>query len=711
MKKWELKVDRSNDDKFISDNSIVVFGVTILLVIILFGALAIYVGNQAKEDVMYDSTSESEERLYTEAFELSKTGDGINTVSAQVYNQTWLNFDGVNDYIRIANDSDVCFNSTSNLTVSIWVYINNFSTSQGLFYFGNSTRAIDFYLDTKTLEPKFQYRNSTQSLLYKQFGVSNAPNIYQLNNLILSWNNSYVEYYLNGVYKYNTTIDLLNTFNCSFVFGQFSDNTNFDYNGSLYAIQIFNQTFDRNYIKDIYFSYKKNLLNYSINKTSLGFQYGPLFMGNNDTLYLIANKTLYKSSNAMLSTSLVHNFTSEGFTTARSIYQSKLGDLYVDLGVTGNISISLDNGLTWNNSIQPFVCQNLTGNGYSVMWYMDEDNEGNLYLAEYGPGVDNCAYIHKSTDRGRTWTISYNSSYYNWTANHTHLVYVDPYTNYIYATTGDNPPHSRLIRSVDKGITWTSLLNGSVNHQFTNIISTPNYRLFFSDSLPNYVYRTSDDINFNIVYTAPIGYNSYSWVVSKDNLGNLYYGTVTSDGGSKNYLLFSPDEGSSWYTLENYLSAPIGYTGYRVLTSFDSNGNAYLQDSSRNMSYKFNLINNYNPNKLLYFNINENSGTTAYDSSGNGNNATISGATWQNDGVLNTLTSGVDYTVDLVTGLLTIINSDYLYEYLFVDYDYNKVFGFHVSILNVIAGFLMIVVLGVGIIYVVKYFKNIKELE
>ena len=119
MKKWELKVDRSNDDKFISDNSIVVFGVTILLAIILFVALAIYVGNQAKEDVMYESTSESEERLYTESFELSKIGGGINTVTAQVYNDTYLSCDGSNDYIKIT--------PTTNDTLAFWY---NSSTSE-----------------------------------------------------------------------------------------------------------------------------------------------------------------------------------------------------------------------------------------------------------------------------------------------------------------------------------------------------------------------------------------------------------------------------------------------------------------------------------------------------------------------------------------------------------------------------------------------------
>jgi len=74
---------------------------------------------------------------------------------------------------------------------------------------------------------------------------------------------------------------------------------------------------------------------------------------------------------------------------------------------------------------------------------------------------------------------------------------------------------------------------------------------------------------------------------------------------------------------------------------------------------------------LLQYKFNENSGTTAYDSSGNGNNGTISGATWTTDGVLNTLTAIVDYTIDTTTGLFTIVNSDYLYSWLSLTYTYS----------------------------------------
>lgn len=109
MKKWELKVNRNDEDKFISNNSIVVFGTTLLLAIILFVSLAIYVGNQAKEDSMYESGNTTENTLYLDSFKLNKVGGGINTIEAKVYNQTWLECDGSNDYIKITPESSDSF--------------------------------------------------------------------------------------------------------------------------------------------------------------------------------------------------------------------------------------------------------------------------------------------------------------------------------------------------------------------------------------------------------------------------------------------------------------------------------------------------------------------------------------------------------------------------------------------------------------------------
>ncbi len=70
---------------------------------------------------------------------------------------------------------------------------------------------------------------------------------------------------------------------------------------------------------------------------------------------------------------------------------------------------------------------------------------------------------------------------------------------------------------------------------------------------------------------------------------------------------------------------------------------------------------------LLKFN--ENQGIIAYDVSGNTNNAAISGTTWNNDGVLVTLTDLVDYTLSGAT--FTVINSDLDWDQIVTSYIYS----------------------------------------
>lgn len=77
-------------------------------------------------------------------------------------------------------------------------------------------------------------------------------------------------------------------------------------------------------------------------------------------------------------------------------------------------------------------------------------------------------------------------------------------------------------------------------------------------------------------------------------------------------------------------------------------------------------------NKVLYLNFNENNGTIAHDSSGNSNDGTISGTEWMTDGALKTLAAIVDYTINPTTGLFTIVNNDYSWSQLFIDWSYTS---------------------------------------
>jgi len=78
-------------------------------------------------------------------------------------------------------------------------------------------------------------------------------------------------------------------------------------------------------------------------------------------------------------------------------------------------------------------------------------------------------------------------------------------------------------------------------------------------------------------------------------------------------------------------------------------------------------IDRYN-NLTLWWKLSENSGTTAYDVSGNGNNGTISGASWNNDGVDVPLTQNTDYT--LLGAIFKVINPDYAWTGINGSWDY-----------------------------------------
>lgn len=125
---------------------------------------------------------------------------------------------------------------------------------------------------------------------------------------------------------------------------------------------------------------------------------------------------------------------------------------------------------------------------------------------------------------------------------------------------------------------------------------------------------------------------------------------------------------------------------------------------------------------ILTLPINENLGDTIYDFSGLGNDKTKSGATWNNDGILVTLTNVVDYTWDTTTGVFTIVNTNYLYNWVSITWgwnyldsrasDYNVAGDALVGLLEFGNWFDIIVIIGIaglilGIIFI--GFKGSKE--
>lgn len=87
---------------------------------------------------------------------------------------------------------------------------------------------------------------------------------------------------------------------------------------------------------------------------------------------------------------------------------------------------------------------------------------------------------------------------------------------------------------------------------------------------------------------------------------------------------------------------------------------------------------------VIQLKLNENTGLTAFDSSSNGNNGTITGATWANDGVDNTLTDDVDYNQTGTT--FTILNSEYSWSQINASYIYETFGAVKSNINNTVSG-------------------------
>jgi peptidoglycan/xylan/chitin deacetylase (PgdA/CDA1 family) len=120
------------------------------------------------------------------------------------------------------------------------------------------------------------------------------------------------------------------------------------------------------------------------------------------------------------------------------------------------------------------------------------------------------------------------------------------------------------------------------------------------------------------------------------------------------------DWGINFAKMENY---------YNLGRRFCANRSYHdcIQSTTDSVEVTDESINDY----LIYYHLNEYNGTTAYDASGNGNNGSISGAIWQTDGAIKTLTSGVDYSITKVLGEyfdIAWLNPEYQWSYFTVTY-------------------------------------------
>ena len=253
------------------------------------------------------------------------------------------------------------------------------------------------------------------------------------------------------------------------------------------------------------------------------------------------------------------DFTKVFDTMLTSCFASKDGILYVSeyelLGVGSKIWRSADDGANWTNVFTTTV-------GGINTWAWAQNSAGVLFAGEYSNSGINSCYLWKSINDGVNWTRIDLTAY---GLNHIHQVFVDPVSDYLYVSFGDDAV-CKIYRSIDDGVNWTQLFAG-VNRRYTGITSTNDAR-FFADDLTgsiNHIWKSINDVDLIDSYFPSSNYNTeWADIVSIDGEQTIFsmFNNYARTTGKYSIISMSQDDGVTWKML---IYSQTSATSYRFM--------------------------------------------------------------------------------------------------------------------------------------------------
>jgi photosystem II stability/assembly factor-like uncharacterized protein len=280
------------------------------------------------------------------------------------------------------------------------------------------------------------------------------------------------------------------------------------------------------------------------------------WISSNGTVFAAMNNTLYRSSDQGATWEPLRTFSGSD-TEISLVYVNGLDSVFVVSSpdaAAGQLGVwrSVDGGSTWRRvMVMPVGCTSMS---------MAEDASGVLYLGVYTTGQTGNASICKSVDGGAHWS----TVYYDSNARHVHCVAVDRANGFVYAAVGDQRvwpwDTSYVLRSTDGGISWTQLPSvpqmvavAALDDVAADGSLVPAARVFGTDYDNGQIYRTVDDVNFDLVLD--MGTQTYGYWIRQNMLnGNVYASFIAGENPSTwtAAIFFSQDDGETWTPMHVY---------------------------------------------------------------------------------------------------------------------------------------------------------------
>ncbi|MDR0372393.1 MAG: hypothetical protein LBI79_02345, partial [Nitrososphaerota archaeon] len=280
------------------------------------------------------------------------------------------------------------------------------------------------------------------------------------------------------------------------------------------------------------------------------------WIANDGTLYAGSSNTLYKSPDQGITWQPLLTFSGVG-AEINCVFVNQLNYVFVSPSGTNSLGLwrSTDGGQSWSNVLP-------LSTGCSI-WSMTQDSNGNLFAGIYTTGNTANATILKSTDNGAHWTVIYHDTQ----ARHVHCITVDLSTNTIYAAIGDVRVvpgwYTYVIRAAANGVanaSWRKILTLPQMLSIEALYTTdqtgklmPLARLFATDYDNGQIYRTTDDMNFNLVLDT--GTQSYGYWIRTNNLNGDIYASFTGGENPAQWIAgiwISRDGGIHWSPYKNF---------------------------------------------------------------------------------------------------------------------------------------------------------------